>query len=91
MEDARGLLGESWMPSDDEYGEEGMREGGGGGDDIFSAFFGGGGGRQRRKTAERRKGENAMKAIPVTLEDLYNGSTLKLKVTKDTVCFTCKG
>ena len=22
MEDARGLLGESWMPSDDDYGEE---------------------------------------------------------------------
>jgi len=77
----------------DEYGEEGMKEGGGASqDDIFSSFFGFGGGRpKRRGPATKRKGENSMFGVRVTLEDLYNGRTIKLALTKDVVCRGCSG
>eukprot|EP00301_Raphidiophrys_heterophryoidea_P025929 c8818_g1_i1.p1 GENE.c8818_g1_i1~~c8818_g1_i1.p1 ORF type:complete len:414 (+),score=113.29 c8818_g1_i1:112-1353(+) len=77
----------------DEYGEEGMKEGGSSSpDDIFSSLFGLGGGRARKRgPTGKRKGENAMFGVRVSLEDLYNGRTIKLALTKDLTCRTCNG
>lgn len=73
----------------DEGGEEAVDSGGGpGASDIFSSMFGGGGGRGRRGP---RKGEDITHALKVSLEDLYNGRTFKLKVTRDTLCSGCSG
>ena len=73
----------------DEGGEEAVEGGGGGGDphDIFSAFFGGGGRRERGP----RKGEDLVHPIQVDLENLYNGKTVKLSLTRDIICTACKG
>jgi DnaJ family protein A protein 2 len=74
--------------------------GGGGGDmdDMMAAMFGGGmdpsmmaammggGGRGRR-----RRGKDVGHALPVTLEDLYNGTTVNLPRDKVVLCDTCKG
>ena len=74
----------------DEGGEEAVESGGGGSDphDIFSAFFGGGGGRRERGP---RKGEDLVHPIQVDLENLYNGKTVKLSLTRDIICTACKG
>jgi len=78
----------------DKYGEEGLKEGGGfDGEDIFSFFgfpFGrrGAGGPQR---PQKRKGQDAAMAYPVTLEELYNGKSTKFKLNKTVVCATCEG
>jgi len=73
----------------DEGGEEAVESGGGGGDahDIFSAFFGGGGRRQRGP----QKGEDLVHPIQVDLENLYNGKTVKLALTRDIICTACNG
>jgi DnaJ family protein A protein 2 len=79
----------------DKYGKEGMQQGGPGmgGDpmDIFERFFGGGmfggGGRERGP----RRGEDLVHHLAVSLEDLYNGKTKKVALTKDTICGGCKG
>lgn len=74
----------------DKYGKEGLEQGGGGGhdaSDIFSQFFGGGGQRQQGP----KKGENLMHPLKVTLEDLYNGKTVKLAVNRDVLCNVCDG
>lgn len=76
----------------DEYGEdaikEGMANGGGGGGmhDIFD-LFGGGGGRRRQEP----KGDDIVHKISVKLEDLYNGVTRKLALTRKIKCTTCDG
>jgi DnaJ family protein A protein 2 len=81
----------------DEYGLEGLEENGGGGngaEDLFSMFFGGG--RSRRSSGPRR-GEDVNHPIKVSLEDLYNGKTVKLAVSREvivgqpTLCKTCDG
>lgn len=74
----------------DKYGKEGLEQGGGGGDasDIFSQFFGGGGGRRPRGP---QKGEDLMHPLKVSLEDLYNGKTVKLAVNRDVLCSQCEG
>lgn len=64
----------------DEYGERGLKDGGGGGDDIFDVLFGGG--RRRTQRSGPRKGENVTRPMKVTLEDLYNGKTSKLAITR---------
>ncbi|KAL4630293.1 hypothetical protein GN956_G16117 [Arapaima gigas] len=77
----------------DRYGEQGLREGGGGGpgmDDIFSHIFGGGlfgfmGGQSRNRNGGRRRGEDMVHPLKVSLEDLYNGKTTKLQLSKNTV------
>jgi DnaJ-class molecular chaperone len=78
----------------DKYGEEGLRNGGGGGGGggfggIFQSFFGGGGG--GREDDGPRKGKDVLRALPVTLEDLYNGLEKKIKITRMRLCKTCKG
>lgn len=82
----------------DRYGEQGLREGSGGGsgmDDIFSHIFGGGlfgfmGGQSRSRNG-RRRGEDMMHPLKVTLEDLYNGKTTKLQLSKNVLCSSCSG
>ncbi|EKX41165.1 hypothetical protein GUITHDRAFT_158251 [Guillardia theta CCMP2712] len=84
----------------DQYGEEGLENGGApthSAEDIFSMFFGGGG---RRRNQGPKKGEDVVHQINVTLEDLYNGKTRKLAITRKVpvdpdaepkVCSACDG
>ena len=66
-----------------------------GGEDLFSMFFGGGGGRASR--AGPRKGPSVNHPLKVSLEDLYNGKTVKLAVNRKVIlgtpreCGKCKG
>uniref|UniRef100_A0AC35UDE9 J domain-containing protein n=1 Tax=Rhabditophanes sp. KR3021 TaxID=114890 RepID=A0AC35UDE9_9BILA len=77
----------------DKYGEEGLKErseGGGGGMhdpfDIFNMMFNRGGGRQRPT-----KQKDTVHQLGVKLEELYNGFTRKLKVSRNIKCEKCKG
>ena len=82
----------------DKYGLEGVDNEGGpggpGGDDLFSMFFGGQGG---RRSAGPRKGPSIQHPLKVSLEDLYNGKTVKLAINRKVivgdskVCDRCKG
>ena len=83
----------------DQYGLEGVeQEGGpgggpGGADDLFSMFFGGGGGRR----SGPRKGPSLQHPLKVSLNDLYNGKTVKLAINRkvivgeSSICSTCNG
>ncbi|XP_064610449.1 dnaJ homolog subfamily A member 2-like [Liolophura sinensis] len=88
----------------DRYGLQGIKEGTGGSGgfpgDIFGDMFGGlfgfgggfpgmggmGGGRRGR-----RRGEDTMHSLRVSLEDLYNGKTAKLQLSKTVICPKCNG
>eukprot|EP01083_Nonionella_stella_P068762 182801_1 len=77
----------------DDYGEEGLKEGGGGGGspmDIFDLFSGGGGGGGRRREKKRR-GEDVVFPLKVSLEDVYQGTMKKLRLTKNILCSVCDG
>jgi len=52
---------------------------------LSPIFFGGGGSRGPRKT------DDIVHELQVTLDDLYNGKTSKLAVTRNVLCATCKG
>jgi DnaJ family protein A protein 2 len=76
----------------DKYGKEGLKEGGGpshSADDIFSAFFGGG--RGRRGPSGPQRGEDINHPLKVSLEDLYNGKTVRLAINRDKLCEDCEG
>jgi len=78
----------------DEGGEEAVQDGGAGGgggpSSIFEMFgFGGMGG--RRGGSRVRRGEDVVFPLKVTLEDLYNGTSKKLRLTKNVLCAQCKG
>ena len=53
--------------------------GGGGGDDLMDMMFGGGGGRRNRGP---KKGQDVVRPLQVSLEDLYMGVTKKLRITR---------
>jgi len=81
----------------DKYGEEGLKGSPhANANSIFEQFFGGGifgdmfGGRGGGRGGPRR-GEDMVYTLGVTLENLYNGKTSKLKVDKDVLCSTCQG
>lgn len=85
----------------DQYGEDALKDGGMGGGggspfDIFEAMFGGnpfggaGGGRGGGRSRVR-KGEDVVHALNVGLEDLYNGVTKKLSLSKNIICPKCDG
>jgi len=78
----------------DKYGEEGLQGRGGFHDptSIFESLFGGGfadlfGGGGRR--GGPRRGDDLKYSLGVTLRELYNGKTAKLKVTKNVICLEC--
>ncbi|KAM7262695.1 hypothetical protein ACFE04_000378 [Oxalis oulophora] len=85
----------------DQYGEDALKEGMGGGGgghdpfDIFQSFFGGGnpfggaGGSSRGR--RQRRGEDVVHSLKVSLEDLYNGTSKKLSLSRNALCFRCQG
>jgi len=84
----------------DKYGMEGVSDeggpggGGGGGADIFSELFGGGRGRGPQGP---KKGPSVNHPLKVSLQDVYNGKTVKLAVQRKVIvgdvmkCDTCNG
>lgn len=80
----------------DQYGKEGLSGSAGGNPfDVYERFFGGmfggfGGGGGRRGGG-RRRGEDMVHHLQISLEDLYNGKTKKIALTKDVLCSGCKG
>ncbi|CAK9295133.1 unnamed protein product [Gordionus sp. m RMFG-2023] len=87
----------------DTHGLQGLQEGVSSSDfsfggDIFSSFFGspfGGGlfgnmGGGSRRNA-RRKGEDTIYPLKVTLEDLYKGRVVKLQLGRNVICPKCEG
>lgn len=84
----------------DKYGLEGVAEEGNpghGASDLFSMFFGGGGGGGRSRSGGRKKGPSVNHPLKVSLEDLYNGKTVKLAVNRKVIvgnpedCRRCRG
>lgn len=87
----------------DQYGEDALKEGMGGGGashnpfDIFESFFGGspfggggfGGGSSRGR--RQKQGEDVVHPLKVSLEDLYNGTSKKLSLSRNIICPKCKG
>jgi DnaJ family protein A protein 2 len=71
----------------DQGGKEAVERGGAGGghDDIFSAFFGGGGGGGGRRSRGPQKGEAVVHKLQVSLENLYNGKTFKMAISRQRV------
>ncbi|KAM3373708.1 hypothetical protein P3S68_012422 [Capsicum galapagoense] len=72
-----------------QYGEDALKEGMGGGGgghdpfDIFQSFFGGGGSSRGRR---QRRGEDVTPPLKVSLEDLYNGASKKLSLSRNVLC-----
>jgi DnaJ family protein A protein 2 len=86
----------------DEYGEDALKDGGMGGGggspfDIFEAMFGGnpfgpgGGGGRGGGRSRVRKGEDVVHGLKLGLDDLYNGVTKKLSLSKNVICQKCDG
>ncbi|XP_060218945.1 dnaJ protein homolog isoform X1 [Lycium barbarum] len=84
----------------DQYGEDALKEGMGSGSggfhdhfDIFESFFGGsfGGGGSRFRASRQKQGEDIVHTLRVSLEDLYNGTTKKLSLSRNILCPKCKG
>lgn len=91
----------------DRYGLKGMKERGGdggfGGEDFFSQLFGRGGfmggggpfgpmgGFGGPGLRRRQRGEDTIHPLKVSLEDLYNGKTAKLQLSKNIICSGCEG
>eukprot|EP00249_Psilotum_nudum_P014406 c24805_g1_i1 orf=279-1541(-) len=85
----------------DQYGEEAIKEGMGGGGgshnpfDIFESFFGGaspfGGGGSSRGGRRQRRGEDVVHPMKVSLEELYNGVSKKLSLSRNILCPKCGG
>lgn len=73
----------------DKYGEEGLQGGGPQeGFDIFDILSGRGG---QRKPRGPQKNETVKHALPVSLDELYNGAERKIRVTRTRICGGCKG
>jgi len=83
----------------DQYGEDALKEGMGGGGpphspfDIFESFFGGGafGGGGSSRVRRQKHGEDVVHTLKVSLDDLYNGTTKKLSLSRNSLCQKCKG
>lgn len=77
----------------DDYGEEALKEGMGSGGpsggmaDIIGDLFGGGG---RSRSQRERKSEDVLHKLAVSLEELYNGATKKLSLSRNLPCEACK-
>ncbi|KAF9790482.1 DnaJ-domain-containing protein [Thelephora terrestris] len=82
----------------DQFGMEGLSGGRGGGmdpNDIFQMFggfsFGFDSGPGGFGSARRKKGQDSVIPYEVTLEDLYNGKSVKMNLEKDALCSVCSG
>jgi DnaJ family protein A protein 2 len=87
----------------DTYGMQGLAGPGGAQDgpdmnDLFAQFFTGGPGSFNfefggpgRPFRKRNKGEDSVVPYEVSLEDLYNGKTVKVNMEKEVECGVCKG
>jgi DnaJ family protein A protein 2 len=83
----------------DKYGLEGVNDNvsAAGGEDLFSMFFGGGRGGRGGGRSGPRKGPSVNHPIAVSLQDLYNGKTVKLAVNRKVItgdvkeCSSCNG
>ncbi len=66
---------------------------GDGGGNPFESFFGGGGGGGRRggRRSTGERGSNARVKVKLTLEEIANGVTKKIKIKKSVQCATCTG
>jgi DnaJ homolog subfamily A member 2 len=53
-------------------------------------FFGGGGGGRSRRSGPQ-KGEDIVHTVKASLEDLYNGKTVRLAISRNKPCTDCKG
>lgn len=83
------------------YGINGLKEGvhetGFPADDIFSHIFGGSpfssmfGGMDGSSRRRRQRGEDTVHPLRLTLEDIYNGKTIKLQVDHTVICKACEG
>lgn len=76
------------MNMEDIFSQFGDIFGGSGGGSPFESFFGGGGGRTRSRG---QKGANLRIKVSLTLEDIENGVTKKIKVKKQVGCKNCGG
>lgn len=70
----------------DKGGEEAVEKGEVGGGDPFDMFGGGRGGRKKKK-----KGQDVVGKLSVTLEDLYKGSSKPFVFRKQVLCDGCRG
>lgn len=61
---------------------------GGGGGSAFESFFGGG--RQRQRPRGQRGSDLRVK-VPLTMEEIYDGVTKKIKLSRYSPCETCNG
>ncbi|TFK49892.1 DnaJ-domain-containing protein [Heliocybe sulcata] len=87
----------------DSSGMEGVAGRGGGGPggmdaaDLFEQFFGGSGMHfgfdfgAGSRGGRRRNSSDSIIEYDVTLEDLYNGKSVKMNMEREVVCETCKG
>jgi len=79
----------------DRYGKKGLEEGGyqqRSARDIFSAFFGPGMfGDDDEGESGPRRGDDSVNPLNVTLEDLYNGKTSHIAITRNILCSKCHG
>ncbi|WCJ22967.1 hypothetical protein M5689_005024 [Euphorbia peplus] len=82
----------------DQYGEDALKEGMGGSSaahspfDIFDQLFGGGfGGGSSSRGRRQKRGEDVVHTLRVSLEDLYNGTSKKLSLSRNALCPKCKG
>ncbi|KAH9603055.1 hypothetical protein KSS87_006290 [Heliosperma pusillum] len=82
----------------DQYGEDALKEGMGGGghshspfdifEHLFNPGFGGGGSSRGRR---QKQGEDVVHTMKVSLDDLYNGTSKKLSLSRNILCTRCKG
>ncbi len=77
------------MTMEDIFSQFGDIFGDGGGGSPFDSFFGGGGRSSRRARGQR--GSNLRIKVSLTLEEIANGVTKKIKVKKQVACNTCGG
>nr|XP_043632761.1 dnaJ protein homolog [Erigeron canadensis] len=84
----------------DQHGEDALKEGMGSGPgghdpfDIFQSFFGNspfGPSNTSSRGRRQRKGEDVVHPLKVSLEDLYNGTSKKLSLSRNKLCIKCKG
>lgn len=62
--------------------------------DFFTEFFGGGGfgfSFDSMGGGPSRREQNSTIVHNVTLEDLYNGKSVKMNLEKEVLCGTCQG